>query len=359
MCKVADIIRIGKTEIIEEFLQEKGKSEGKNKNIKKFSGKPLDLSFPGDDIQFVLQMIATKAKLKIIVDPGINHSITCEFFRVPWDMAIDVILDVHDLARFRLGNLMRIGRRDFIEAMRKREKGLLSLIRPLLRLDRGQVNVADAKGKTLLFFAAQNGYPRLAAFLISRGADVNARDKWNFTPLHEAKNKETAEVLINAGANLHARSNTGLKPLRAAVYSMRLDVAKLLAGKGARSNIFMDAAMGRLKQIKYVVQRNRNIVSAIDADGWTPLHHAAAAGQLEVATFLIEKGADLNASSNKGDTPLHLAVSRREKKVVKLFIMNRANVNSRNKYGSTPLSIAKSNGYEKIISLLQKYGGHE
>ncbi|NIM14653.1 MAG: tetratricopeptide repeat protein [Candidatus Aminicenantes bacterium] len=359
MCKVADIIRIGKADVIEEFFQEKGKSEGKNKNIKTFTGNPLDFSFPGDDIQFVLQMIAAKAKLKIIVDPGINHSITCEFFQVPWDMAIDVMLEVHDLARFQLGNLLRIGRRDFIEAMREREQGLLSLVRSLLRLDRGQVNVADEKGKTLLSFAAQKGFSRLATFLISRGADVNAKDKWNFTPLHEAKNQETAEVLINAGANLHARSNTGLTPLRAAVYSMRLDVAKLLASKGARSNFFMDAAMGRLKQIKHVVQRNREIINTIDADGWTPLHHAASAGQFEVAAFLIEKGADLNASSNKGDTPLHIAVSRGGKKVVKLFIMNRANVNSKNKYGSTPLSIAKSNGYKKIINLLKKYGGHE
>jgi ankyrin repeat protein/tetratricopeptide (TPR) repeat protein len=359
MCRVADIIRIGKTGVIEEFLQEKGKSDGKNKNIKTFTGNPLDLSFPGDDIQFVLQMTAAKAKVKIIVDPGINHSITCEFFQVPWDMAIDVILEAHDLARFRLGNLMRIGRRDFIEAMREREKGLLSLIRSLLRLDPGQVNVTDARGKTLLFLAARNGFSRLAAFLISRGALVNARDKWNFTPLHETKNRETAEVLINAGAKLHARSNTGLTPLRAAVYSMRLDVAKLLAGKGARSNFFMDAAMGRLKQIKHVVQRNRRIVDTIDADGWTPLHHAASAGQFEAAAFLIENGADLNAGSNKGDAPLHLAVSRGKRKVVKLLIMNRAEVNSKNKYGSTPLSIAKSNGYKKIINILQKYGGYE
>jgi len=136
-------------------------------------------------------------------------------------------------------------------------------------------------------------------------------------------------------------------------------VAKLLAAKGARSDIFMDAAMGRLEKIKHVVQRNRRIVDTIDADGWTPLHHAASAGQFEAAAFLIENGADLNAGSNKGDTPLHLAVSRGKRKVVKLLIMNRAEMNSKNKYGSTPLSIAKSNGYKKIINILQKYGGYE
>jgi ankyrin repeat protein len=358
MCKVADIIRIGKAGVIDGFLQEKRKNREKNKNIKTFTGKPLDLSFPGDDIQFVLQMTAAKAKVKIIVDPGINRRITCEFFQVPWDMALDVILEAYDLARFRLGNLIRIGRRDFIAAMREREKGLLSLIRSLLRLDPNQVNVADARGKTLLFFAAQNGFSRLAAFLISRGALVNARDKWNFTPLHEAKNRETADVLINAGAKLNARSNKGLTPLRAAVYSMRLGVAGLLAGKGARSDIFMDAAMGRLEKIKQAVQRNRKIAGGIDADGWTPLHHAASAGQYETAVFLIEKGADLNAGSNKGDTPLHLAVSRGKKKVAKLLIMNRADVNRKNKYGSTPLGIAKSNGHKKIIKLLEKYGGN-
>lgn len=353
--RIENAFIISKDRLIEKFLKKKAELAGKDINT--FSGKPLDLSFLGADIHFVLQEMAAKAKLKIIVDPGINHSITCEISQLPWDMALDLLLEMNDLSGFRFNNLIRIGKKDVLEEMCKSEEGILEIFQSLLKLDLSQVDFKDKKRKTLLFFAAEKGFAKLAAFLISKGAKVNTRDKWNFTPLHEALNKETAEVLIKNGAFLNVKSNSGLTPLQTAVYGLRLDVARFLVSKGATGNIFLDAAIGRFERVQQRVLKNPKIVNNPGVGGWTLLHHAAAAGQYEIADFLISKKANINAETIKGETPLHLAVSRGRKRIVKLLILKGAHVNVRNKYGSTPLQIAKTNEDRETIKLLQKYGG--
>jgi ankyrin repeat protein/Tfp pilus assembly protein PilF len=355
--RIENTFVIGKDRLIEKFLKKKVSLAEKDINI--FSGDPLDLTFFGADIHFVLQAIAARAKLRIIVDPGINHSITCEISRLPWDMAFDVLLEMNELSSFRFSNLIRIGRKDVLERMCKSEEGILEIFQSLLELDLSQVDFKDKKGKTLLFFAAEKGFAKLAAFLLSKGAWVNARDKWNFTPLHEALNKKTAEVLINKGAFLNVTSNSGLTPLQSAVYGLRLNVARFLVSKGATGNIFLDTAMGRFEQVQRQVQRNPHMVNNAGVDGWTPLHHAAVAGQYKIAEFLISKNANINAETIKEETPLHLAVSRGRKRIIKLLIINGANLNVRNKYGNTPLQIAKANGDQDAVKLLEKYGGRE
>jgi ankyrin repeat protein/Flp pilus assembly protein TadD len=355
--RIENTFIIGKDQLIEKFLKKKAALAGKEVNT--FFGKPLDLFFWGADINFVLREMAAKAKLRLIVDPGINHSITCEISQLPWDMALDFLLEMNDLSSFRFNNLIRVGRKGVLEEMCESEEGILEIFQSLLKLDPRQVDFKDKKKKTLLFFATEKGYAKLAAFLISKGAWVNTRDKWNFTPLHEALNKETAEVLIKNGAFLNVTSNSGLTPLQTAVYGLRLDVARLLVSKGASSNIFLDTAMGRFERVQKRVQWNPEIVNDPGVGGWTLLHHAAVAGQYKIADFLISKNADVNAETTKGETPLHLAVSRGRKRIIKLLISRGADVNIRNKYGNTPLHIAKTNGDQDAVKLLEKYGGRE
>lgn len=52
----------------------------------------------------------------------------------------------------------------------------------------------------------------------------------------------------------------------------------------------------------------------------TPLHLAAAAGQLEVCRLLLELGASIDATDDLGQKPIHVAALNNYSDVVQLFL---------------------------------------
>ena len=78
------------------------------------------------------------------------------------------------------------------------------------------INAADANGLTPLAWAAVNDTPfEIAKFLIDKGANVNARDHIESTPLHDAAgagHREIVALLISKGADLNARNKDGKTP---------------------------------------------------------------------------------------------------------------------------------------------------
>jgi ankyrin repeat protein len=58
-----------------------------------------------------------------------------------------------------------------------------------------------------------------------------------------------------------------------------------------------------------VLRANGADVKARNAQGWTPLHVAAAGGDVAVLTLLLQYGADVHAQSNIGTTPLYNATA--------------------------------------------------
>lgn len=78
--------------------------------------------------------------------------------------------------------------------------------------------------------------------------------------------------------------------------------------------------------------------------GATPLHHAAAIGDLERCMILIAQGADINAGTAHGVTPLHYAAGSENSELCKYLVVIGADVNARDEDGSTPLHCAADNG---------------
>jgi len=85
------------------------------------------------------------------------------------------------------------------------------------------------------------------------------------------------------GADVNAKNKYEQTPLHFAAYKGRKEIAKLLIAAGADEN-------------------------AKDVNGWTPLHRAAEAGHKEIAALLIAKGADVNAQSKTFGIPLDFAI---------------------------------------------------
>mgnify|MGYP002819241621 CR=1 FL=1 len=99
-----------------------------------------------------------------------------------------------------------------MEAVQKGSKDTVRLL-----LDHGaDVNAADINEWTPLMEAVQKGSKEIVQLLLDRGADVNVADSWGNTPLMKAAQKdikETVPLLLDHGADVNVANHSGLTPL--------------------------------------------------------------------------------------------------------------------------------------------------
>lgn len=98
----------------------------------------------------------------------------------------------------------------------------------------------------------------------------------------------------------------------------------------------------------------RAAVTALDRDGLTPLHRAAAGNAVDVALLLLAAGAPVDATdAANGETPLHVAADNDSAAVAMHLVRAGANVNAANTWGKTPRDVAEDRGFLTFASFLQ------
>jgi len=75
----------------------------------------------------------------------------------------------------------------------------------------------------------------------------------------------------------------------------------------------------------------------------TPLHDAAAYGDVEIVKTLLRRYSDANAQTSEGTTPLHVAAHYGNTEIIKTLLMAGADANIQDKYDRTPLDLANEN----------------
>jgi ankyrin repeat protein len=83
---------------------------------------------------------------------------------------------------------------------------------------------------------------------------------------------------------------------------------------------------------------------------------AALCGREEIARYLIEKGANVNARNKTGLTPLHFAADQSypEPSIVRMLLERGADVEARDSVGLTPLARAERNGNRLLVDSLRR-----
>ncbi len=177
--------------------------------------------------------------------------------------------------------------------------------------------------------------------LIEMGADVNARDGYERTPLHVAtyfRRHEAIAALANAGADLGAKEFDRYDAVTIAAVADDVATLRVLLDAGASA--------------KLVTSRH---------DG-TALIAAAHLGHDEVVKLLIKAGAPLNHVNNLGWTAVIESIvlgkgGPRHVETLRALVRAGANINIPDRNGMTPRALAWTLGYWDMVRILENAGG--
>jgi len=123
----------------------------------KYGGEKLSLNFQNIDVRAVLQVIADFTNFNIITSDSVNGSLTLRLKDVPWDQALDIILQAKSLDMRKNGNVIWIAPRDELATRERLDfeaRQQISELEPL-RTESFQINYHKA-GAVAAFLRKQD-----------------------------------------------------------------------------------------------------------------------------------------------------------------------------------------------------------
>jgi ankyrin repeat protein/beta-lactamase regulating signal transducer with metallopeptidase domain len=157
--------------------------------------------------------------------------------------------------------------------------------------------------------AARNQVPTMK-MLVDHGVDPNAYatdPRMLTTPLRNAVGEPSSDAvkfLLERGANPSGSPRDQITPLAMAIQQGRPENEALLRKAGAHdvSDLAAAAAYGQVDKVSELLEKGAN-VDAGDNMGETPLCYAIRRGQVETARVLVAHGANINKFDSRGLSP--------------------------------------------------------
>jgi ankyrin repeat protein len=175
----------------------------------------------------------------------------------------------------------------------------------------------------------------------------------------QSGNTGKVEALLDSNASLAtAKNEKGQSAMLMAVYTGRKEIRDLLLARGVALELHEAAAAGQLARVKEIVEKDPALAKSFSPDGFPVFALPAVFGHLEVAEYLLGKGADVNAAATNGTgyNALTGAVASGHTSIVAWLLANGAEPNYRYGAGYSPLLTAAANGHLGIVSLLLASG---
>ncbi len=196
-----------------------------------YTGPPISLDFKNMDILDALRTIADVSGMNIVVSDEVKGKITIKLDNVPWDQALDLILETKGLGKVEKGNIIRVANKETLEKeieaeilAREREQkyekletrivpinylaanDMVKIIKPVLTPKRGSAQ-ADKRTNSLLIIDIPSQVEEAIKL-------VSALDRPTKQVLIEARIVEATvgvsrEIGVSWGTNINASPSTG------------------------------------------------------------------------------------------------------------------------------------------------------
>lgn len=141
-----------------------------------YSGEKLSLNFQNIEVRSLLQVIADFTNFNIVTSDTVTGALTLRLKDVPWDQALQIIMDAKGLGMKKTGSVLWIAPKDEIDARTKKDYEAAQAIQKLepLKTQAYQLNYAKA-GDILaqLTTSATSGTGGNVRFLSERGSAIS------------------------------------------------------------------------------------------------------------------------------------------------------------------------------------------
>ena len=134
-----------------------GEAAGLARGDKTYTGQRLSLDFKDADIKNVFRLLAEVSGLNIVVTNDVNRKVTLRLVDVPWDQALDLLIDTNGLGKEQIGNVVRVStatqlktERDALAAAKKSEETLEPMHTVYFNVNYAKVKDIEPKVKTLV-----------------------------------------------------------------------------------------------------------------------------------------------------------------------------------------------------------------
>ena len=194
------------------------------------------------------------------------------------------------------------------------------------------VRVTDVYGRLPLHYACMHGHVQLVENLSDAGPDtIDCKDQENFTPLiHAIVHSQLACVhaLLSKGAQLGPISPSEHIPLNLACQHGSAEIVELLLQGHAElvpdaEGLYpqhLVARFGKNPQMLLLLQRHgANLDQTDKLYQWTPLFHAASEGHVACLQILLQCGANVDATDEKGLCAMYYATWEGHLECIKLL----------------------------------------
>src|SRR6266850_1273836 len=127
----------------------------------KYTGEPISVNLKDVDLRDFFRLIHEISGLNVVLDPAVKGSLTIVLDEVPWDQALDIVLQNNSLDKQLNGNVLRVATRDTLkkeaETQRDLEKAQAEAVAPVTVTRVLSYGKAEKMKDTLKKFLSQRG----------------------------------------------------------------------------------------------------------------------------------------------------------------------------------------------------------